>query len=491
MLRLLIPVAAFIAYVIAALWRQRTQESEWLIEKTGGLPVALSHIYYGAPFGSIDAGIWDAALNSLAASTSGDAFLTKIAEGEFHSGGLMQTTVDGTGLGYSVFATASLWLFGPHTISLTLGFLVLFGASTLAFLARFRDNRALVVPTIFFALTLMLLTPFAAKPWIDQAPIGGYRFFVVLGVVPALHIILDLFDVTQDALMPRRIMLLVIQMMLLLLATSVRASANYLLAGIAFVAIVLIWLNRKDASRRGALLTRVIVLIAVGLVAHFAGKLLTPATYVADGVDSEVFWHRAFIGFGANPAWPFGDMATAMDCRPYIPEGLVPGIVDRDGHCAYFAALLQGAAPGALYGRQYETLLRSAFFQVLQQYPKEALETYLIYKPLMIWSTLSLGAELSFSRERALIMIVAAAQLLFILMMTYFARGDVGRVRDIAEAFTVVGAFSLIPPLFAWSTVHSSTDLICYMYVAPGLLLAVATRRIFSQADLQKRRKLS
>src|SRR5207248_11733847 len=47
-------------------------------------------------------------------------------------------------------------------------------------------------------LTVMLLAPQATdQVWIDQSPIGGLRFFVIAGIVPALHIILELFDPGQ------------------------------------------------------------------------------------------------------------------------------------------------------------------------------------------------------------------------------------------------------------------------------------------------------
>jgi hypothetical protein len=56
-------------------------------------------------------------------------------------------------------------LFGPHLSSFPILFLLLMGIATLAFVKRFSDERLFMVPLIFTALSVMLLTPLLS----DQA----------------------------------------------------------------------------------------------------------------------------------------------------------------------------------------------------------------------------------------------------------------------------------------------------------------------------------
>jgi hypothetical protein len=261
-------------------------------------------------------------------------------------------------------------------------------------------------------------------------------------------------------------------------------SASYFMGAIALVVLIAIWISRNDVSTRRPIYLKTIALLMTMVVAYLGGRFLTPGVYRELGLASEVFWHRAFVGLGAHPDWPFGNLAVTMDCKADIPEGLLPGILDRDGHCAYFAAVRQGAPPGQIYGRQYESVLRAAFFRVVSEYPRKALETYFVYKPRMIWNTVSAAADITVSRQAAAIMISLGVQLVLLAMMIGQAVGGARRLLDIWEGFAVVGAFSILPPVFAWSTIATSADLICYVYVALGLLLATVASWMVARQHL-------
>src|SRR5262249_18147000 len=161
---------------------------------------ATSYLFYGKQFGSIDSGLWESFLKNTASANpsdeeSADLFLANAADRKIPAGGLIASMLDGNGVGYAYFATVSLFLFRPYTLSLVLGFAIVLSISVIAFLLRFSDDQILVVPVLFLALTLMLLTPHATiQFWIDQNPIGGDRYFIIAGVLPTFHIILELFD---------------------------------------------------------------------------------------------------------------------------------------------------------------------------------------------------------------------------------------------------------------------------------------------------------
>jgi virginiamycin B lyase len=384
---------------------------------------------------------------------------------------------DGNGLGYSFLATASLFFFGPHTLSLVLGFVVLLGIPVLLFLLRFSDDRLLAVSVLFLALTLMLLTPHATNQTsVDQAPIGGIRFMVIAGILPALHVIFELFDSTSDGMKPSSYALLALQFVLLLCVTTIRMSTMYFLAGIVLAAMIAIWIHRRDAWDRRLIIAKVTVLLSVAIAAFVAGKLLTPTGYREAGATSEVFWHRAFGALGVHPDFPYGDLATRIDCRPEIPEGLVLSALDRNGHCAYFAALKKGAEPGPIYGAQYERLLRRTFLQVVKEYPRQVLETYLIYKPLLIWKALAASTQLDISRRTMPILITLALQVTFLMTLLFLPSGGTSHRHTIFAAFIVIIPFSLAPPLLAYSSMATSTDLICYMYIVIILVVIAALR---------------
>jgi len=474
--RPLLAALAFVTYVAAILWHHGAYKSTWAIEQSGSLPIATSYLYYDQPFSAIDGGLWAAFYKRAASKTPTaeepiDSFLSSVAEKKVASDGIVPTTLDGNGLGYAYFATAALFLFGPHTSSLVFGLCIVLGISVLAFLLRFPDDRMLTIPILFLALTLMLLTPHATNQWlIDQSPIGGHRFFVIAAILPALHIILELFDSSKGLAKQSIYSLLVLQFVLLLCVISIRMSATYFVAAIVFAAMLSIWIRRHEAAERRLVATKLAALLMLAMVAYFGARLL-PSAYREAGTGSEVFWHRGFSTLGIHPSWPFENLATKFDCRSAIPEGLQRGLIDRNGHCAYVAGVDKGAEAGPVYGAQYEKILRQAYWDVVREYPLRVLETYLRYKPLMIWQTLSTSTELDISGRNVPVLIALGLQLAIVITLIRLPPGEISRLHRICATFLIIAPFSLLPPLWAYSEINSSTDLICYMYV--GLVLVV------------------
>jgi hypothetical protein len=491
---------AFFAYVLSVLWLHEVQKSTWRVEQEGPLVFAASHLFYDTPFGSIDLGLWEHVKTHVSSRVDlqeepADAFLTNAAKRKIPSGGVAPTMINGYALGYPIFATAAVFLFGPHTISLLLGFVILMSVSVVAFLSRFRDDRTLAVQILFFALTIMLLGPLATQQvWINQLPLGGYRYFVVAGTLPTVHILFELFDASKPRLtsapMHRgalpdssldesarvRLFLMALQFIVLLYVTAVRLSAMYFVGAITIVALALIWARRHDIPGRRGVIQKIAVLLLVAIIAHFGGRWLTTSSYENTGLGSDNIWHRAFVGLGAHPGWPFGDLATKFDCKPEIPAGMVRGIRDSNSHCAYAYAVKKGAEEGPLFGTQYEKLLRQAFWNVVSEYPRQAIETYLIYKPLLVWQTLLASTRLSISRETAPVLVVLLIQFVMLMIIVRgYAENDRG-LRSLCGAFVVISAFSLAPQLVAFSNLATASDVICYMYVALALVLAIAAR---------------
>ena len=465
---------AFLAYAVAALWHHHDYRSKWNLEQSGGILFAASYLVYDRPFGSVDSGL----ANAIRADQSADFFLNEAAHRRIPAGRPMPTTFDGSGLGYPFFATAAMGAFGTQTSSLVLAFVILLGISTALFLLRFRDDRALAVPLLYAGLTALLLTPMGTRQaWLDQVPLGGYRAFVLAGILPAIHVVLELLDRSKPT--SAAIALAGLQFATVLGVASVRLSASYFVVAIAAVAVYAIFAGRRDAARRMAAMLKISLLVLVGVVAHAGGKVLIPDAYQAHGLVSDPPWHRMFLGLGAHPDWPFGDLRNKFDCRSNLPQGLVPGIVDANAHCVYGVAVKEGAPPGPIYGSQYDTVVRAAFFRVVQEHPRETAETFLIYKPRLILGVLGYSIDYRISIPA---MIALALEVAFVVLMARStAAATVGQV---GGAFVILAAFGLAPPMIAWATLATSCDLVCYMYVGGALIVAAVARTMALKTTL-------
>ena len=123
-------------------------------------------------------------------------------------------------------------------------------------------------------------------------------------------------------------------------------------------------------------------------------------------------------------------------------------------------------------------MLRQAFLHVVAEYPEKVLETHLLYKPLLIWETLSASTRLEVSRRTLPILIALAVQLTILIVMARLAVGERSELSGICAAFALIAVFSVAPQLFAWSSLATSSDLVCYLYVGVALLLAAALRSL-------------
>src|SRR5262249_58146237 len=71
--------------------------------------------------------------------------------------------------------------------------------SAAVFIWRFHDRRMVVVVLYFTTLTVMLLTPLVwSPPYATNLTIGGIRYFSLVAILPAFHLIFECAD-TQAA----------------------------------------------------------------------------------------------------------------------------------------------------------------------------------------------------------------------------------------------------------------------------------------------------
>jgi hypothetical protein len=254
--RLALAILAFLIYGFGVLSLHPERHSRWLVEADFSLAAAVSYSVYGTPLGMANANVFKIFLN-ISRQEGDDRIsvqeaMARTTAGDIPAGDVLKTSTDGNGAGYPIFASLAMRLFGPHLFALVYSFLLMMGFSTLLFIYRFRDDRLFTVPLQFFALTLMLLSPLASNTWpVDQAPIGGLRYFSVAGILPALHIFFEVTDRSQPAAKAviSNFILLGLQVFIFAFVMFARGSVGYLLAPILLGVLFGIWSNRRSPVR--------------------------------------------------------------------------------------------------------------------------------------------------------------------------------------------------------------------------------------------------
>jgi hypothetical protein len=487
-LRSALAFAAFLLYAAAALIAVHEHPSAWALEHDESLPTAISHAVYGTRIGIYDSNV-RAVFFKLRGSGLTPQSLNNAVEltsrGDIPRG---STTLanDGIGAGQPLFMGFAAALFGPHLSSFPILFLLLMGIAMLAFVARFDDDRLFMLPLTFAALSLLLLTPLLSdQAVLDQAPIGGNRFFGMLGVLPALHLYFDIRE-EPDGMSPHGTWLSGVQIVLLVLVMLTRSSSAYLLGLLAFGAFERWRSTRTDRSRRLAFWREMRRLAIVALVAQTV-MVATVYDYLLYGRVFANVWHRAFVSLALHPEWPFGNLREVYDCTKYMAEGLNRRHEDSNGACVWFSVgnRPEGKLLEGVFGPAYEATLRNALFRVIRTYPRQAFELYFYYKPLVLWQTLRRSVDIEWRAFSAPILALVVLQIL--LFLTFTAHGALtGRPEATWRlgVIPVLFVLSLPSQFLAWSSLHTSVDVVFWMYcllAAAVALIVQATLRTIAR----------
>jgi len=218
--------------------------------------------------------------------------------------------------------------------------LALMAVSSGALLWRFGARSAVLILLYFVALTLLLFTPAVWEPRVaSEVPIGGVRYFCVVGTLPAFHLAAEFLDLGSPLrqLGWQRFCLLAVQTAILVLAVLTRTSNAGLAAALALVWLYGVSRRRQDFSGiRRRLADGALVAVTAGGLFGLIAVLLPPQSF-SEGRITGMAWHRAFISLGLNPAWPFGNLREAYNCDyPETPGlHLEPGLLDANGACIW------------------------------------------------------------------------------------------------------------------------------------------------------------
>jgi hypothetical protein len=481
---------SFLLYAAAALMAVHEHPSAWALEHDDSLPTAISHAVYGTRIGIYDSNVRAVfrELNRTGLTPQSLQTAVEVASRGDILRGSTTLANDGTGAGQPLFMGIAAALFGPHLSSFPILFLLLIGIATFAFVARFDDDRLFLVPLTFTALSIMLLTPLLSdQAVLDQAPIGGNRFFGMLGILPALHIYFDIGE-EPPATASRRSWLSGVQIALLILVMLVRSSSAYLL-GLLALGLFARWRStRTDRGRRRVFWRDVRRLAIVALVSQTIMVAIVYDYALYGRVFANV-WHRAFVSLSLHPEWPFGNLREVYDCTKYIPEGLTRRHHDINGECVWFAVGNRPASQLAegVFGHAYEATLRNALFSVIRSYPRQAFELYFYYKPIMLWETLRRGVDIEWRAFSAPVLGLVALQIL--LFSGFTLHGALARRPEATWRLGVIPVLfvlSLPSQFLAWSSLHTGIDVVFWIYgliaTAAALIVQATVRMIARRA---------
>src|SRR5262249_12993055 len=158
------------------------------------------------------------------------------------------------------------------------------GLASLTYARRFPDDRLLLVPLQYLALTMMLLTSMVTDPYMaGQIPIGGYRSFVLLALLPGGHLYFEMNErSSRTARFERRILLLVPPTLIVVFAILVRGSVGYVLIPAGTVWLWRLWRERRDRQARIVVFRKAALATVAAVVTVGAFTLAVPA-YVKSG----------------------------------------------------------------------------------------------------------------------------------------------------------------------------------------------------------------
>jgi hypothetical protein len=465
--------ASFLCYSLAVLTIHKDQRNDFIPERSS-IAAAASHVFYGAPLGRVYAGVLTQLLDfSVPIQTS----LERVVRWEVAHNDLLGSTWDGNGIGYNVVVSLSFRLFGPQMSSPVYFMLALIAVSAFALVWRFRARGALVAVWYFTTLTVMLFTPTVwHHPYALNMTLGGIRYFSLVAVLPGFHLLLELADARQEASLTVKFGTMSAQVLIFVLAVLVRNSAAAAIAAVAVFWLILAWKNRRVPGGLSRLFTDAVCMTIVAVTFVSFLLLSVPRDYLYAGRFTETVWHRVFVSLGTSPEWPFGNLRDLYDCRRDIPEGLVSGTEDQNGHCVWRVyaikhGILHESTDHLTYGRLYDAALREAFFDVARAYPTQTVKAFVYYKAPYLFRSVAENFEFRLAQAPADLRWLLAASLCNFLVFALIASMVVrtSETKVIAGASVTLAVFITIPYFIVWALPHTSADLLFYLIFALGL----------------------
>lgn len=449
-------IASFLIYAASLFALPQVRDSKYCCEQSS-FAAALSNIAYGSRIGGMYTGVFDIFMTHFTEPLP-QALERAVAELPPQPPGRWSpTTLDGNGVGYPLIATVAFRLFGFHWWAPVAVMLMLMAASAAAFLRR---HPPLLVILYFGGLTVMLFTCLVSDQTLRwQVPVGGVRYFSLVGILPLFHVLLSLTDRRPS----RGIAALVVQAAILTVAALVRGNAVTAFGAIALCAVVVA--RSRQAALGDLLAVGFTSVVLVVVLAH----VVSPQ-WLKTGRFHTIVWTRVTQSLGMNPSLPIAELNKMFPCEKYVPGGIPPRIGDQGGGCIWFAHVIEHDIPidslwDKSFGGEFEAAMRSAFFRIATKYPWLTLQTFVYYKPKEVLVSIWHSLRFDLSSDPMLAIVLLAASLGISL---FAAATATGASRE--TAVLLLAALSTLPAyLAAYANPTTTCDLLLCCMIAAGL----------------------
>jgi len=458
--------AVFFGYAYSLL-SIRQYETASFAPETDCIGAGVSFSHYGTRIGTIGEEVFS---TIRTANVPFRELITKVVTENKPLTHIKPRANDGNGIGCPIFSSLSMGLFGTNLKALNLGVIALIGLSLIGFATRFPDRRLLAPAITLLAITIMLLTPLTTnETYAGQISIGGLRYFIIVALIPAMHLFFEVFE--KQTLTRKTKALIFLQMLILVLAIFVRSTPSYLMWPV-WAFLIYTWLSTKQQIPKKAALKRLGGFAGLFLGLHLFYTFSMPLAYVSAGQITGGIWQRVIGSFSLHPEWPFPGLHDQYDCTRVFDVGLsVQSGPDRNNHCLWLGIAENQKRPlnevnNELYSRAYESGLRGVFFDVLHQYPQKTLELFFYYKPIKLLPMLQEAYQFNTNAPREKIPGMLALQCAAILGIAFFATSTSRRSVAIVFPLLIVAYFccGMVPQMLAWSTLPTSVDIIFYSF---------------------------
>ena len=362
------------------------------------------------------------------------------------------------------FAKLAFTLFGFNLLSLYLTYFTLLSGSVWAFFLAFRDRPpclAVLAVTVVAHLAIIgsAILDFTAFTF---GTVTNPRFLSAIAIIPGLHIAFSMKD--NVCFSWREGLLIAFQASIITFAISIRAVALWVPFGLALFGIAL-WLTRRSPRHLWQFGMLSVIFLAYTM---YTTHSLHPLYGSLGGTGYHSVWHSIYYSLQMHPDWDLkygashqhatGDQQPWVGAENYVARHPIQDSdppLYLDGHYPNYAGM--------------EKYVRSAFVEFARNDPKFVIETFVLHKPLILFSGLAqYFTDLLHLKGASIWLTLGLGGVL----ITFFASHRAALIELTTLSAVVTGAlFASVAPLLV--TVPMVSDDLFVLTICTGLWVAV------------------
>ena len=296
--------------------------------------------------------------------------------------------IGGIDTGYDEYVLLAVLLFGLNVQSTYFLFFLLFGISSILFIAE--NKNSLFNLSILAIITIGLATAVFSFPSNTQlANVSDPRTIAILSLPATLHL-LSFLRKNSDAFNKVSILYLILQSVLLIFVISIRITSIWQFFMVQSFVLYYLFLGIRHQNFKSMLRT-------IGLSALLC-VLLISSNYLrfiniengnnSISVKQHVFWHNFGIGLALNPTIK-GKYGPTRD--PINDNFMFDLVIERATKQGVLASILDASGKFRYWERDrqlYERLAKDVVLDIFKQNPTDVIRSFIYDKPVAIIQTL-------------------------------------------------------------------------------------------------------